>query len=364
MALQGDLASFALPDVLRLLAGTAKSGRLAVTGSPHVGEVWLREGRIAGGTVTSRASATTPAEIVFELLQFDGGSFLFDDGDQLVEDGDTTEVEAALGEAETLQAEWQEVGQVVPSLDHWVSIAPELGDDEVTIDGERWKLLAAVAGGAPVHAVADQFSIGDLEASKRVKALVEGGLVAIGEPRSDAAPVDEWTDSAAEPAEPAEVSAFDNADLTDHSSEGDLVHLSAEEGPVVLESSEDALLPEPLPGEGTSFSSDDDASYQVDALDASSPATDAADHGIELDVPPAVLDDVDHELPDAVDDPAMAWDALARGTGAEDEIGTSEEAFRAVGWDERPPVDHLSDEGHDQDPDRSSLLKFLSSVKP
>jgi len=34
-----------------------------------------------------------------------------------------------------------------------------------------------------------------------------------------------------------------------------------------------------------------------------------------------------------------------------------------VGWDEHPPVDHLSN-GQEDDPDRSSLLKFLSSVKP
>lgn len=42
MALQGDLDSFALPDVLRLLSTTTKGGRLAVASRIGSGEVWLR----------------------------------------------------------------------------------------------------------------------------------------------------------------------------------------------------------------------------------------------------------------------------------------------------------------------------------
>ena len=173
MALQGDLASFALPDVLRLLAGTAKTGRLTIEGSPHTGEVWFREGEIAGGTVTSRPSASAAAEIVYELLQFDQGSFAFDD-DDVVEGSDSAEVEGALAEAERLQAEWDDVTQVVPSLDHWLEMTPELATGEVTLDGDQWRLLAVIAGGAPVQTVAKQFSESDLAASKRVKAMATG----------------------------------------------------------------------------------------------------------------------------------------------------------------------------------------------
>ncbi|MCB0975972.1 MAG: DUF4388 domain-containing protein [Acidimicrobiales bacterium] len=352
MALQGDLASFALPDVLRLLAGTAKTGRLTIEGSPHTGEVWFREGEIAGGTVTSRPSASAAAEIVYELLQFDQGSFAFDD-DDVVEGSDSAEVEGALAEAERLQAEWDDVTQVVPSLDHWLEMTPELATGEVTLDGDQWRLLAVIAGGAPVQTVAKQFSESDLAASKRVKAMAESGLVTVSEPRSVVA-TDSWTEHRGEEL------ILDEGDDFDEETEGDLVHLSAEEGPVVLETSEDALLPEPLPGEGTSFTAEagevDAAAFHVDAPDAPLAGADAEGASEDAFAAPSI-----DNAPEAdAGDPALAWDALAGDTS---EIGTSEEAFRAVGWDENPPVDHL-DGDKDDDPDRSSLLKFLSSVKP
>ena len=63
MALQGDLSSFALPDVLRLLASTGKSGCLEVSTSPGTGEIWMYEGRIVGGAVSSASHAVEPADV-------------------------------------------------------------------------------------------------------------------------------------------------------------------------------------------------------------------------------------------------------------------------------------------------------------
>lgn len=49
MALQGTLDTFALADVLRLLANTHKSGRLELAGDRGHGRVWLGEGQLVGG---------------------------------------------------------------------------------------------------------------------------------------------------------------------------------------------------------------------------------------------------------------------------------------------------------------------------
>src|SRR5919106_1274303 len=46
LALQGTLDTFSLPDVLRLLATTAKTGRLRIDGDRGQGSVWLRDGSI------------------------------------------------------------------------------------------------------------------------------------------------------------------------------------------------------------------------------------------------------------------------------------------------------------------------------
>lgn len=397
MALQGDLASFALPDVLRLLAGTAKSGRLVVDATHHHGEVWLRDGGLAGGTVSSRPSAGDPAELIYEILQFDDGSFRFDDDDHLV-DGPTSPVEDALAAAEALHAEWQAVVAVVPSLDHWVTMVPELTDGTATIDADQWKLLAAVAGGAPVRTVADRFGESDLAASQRVKAMVDAGLVGLTEPRT--APEQSWSPYRADDIilddplhldDPATAADGPDDDAAEAPSDHEFVRLRAEDGPVVLESREDALLPEPLPGAGTSFSAEDEsASVDTPDFDPHDVAARVGlhgddDHGVTADLPSPFGAD-HHDEPaadpipgadplangparrgldhtDAIDDVASPWTSFDSPAPATAELGTDEAAFAAVGWDQNPPVDHLSP-GTGGDQDRSSLMKFLSSVKP
>src|SRR5262245_32794776 len=56
MALQGTLDTFELPDVLRLLASTKKSGRLHLQSDRGTGDVWLDEGRVT--SVRSDAAGT------------------------------------------------------------------------------------------------------------------------------------------------------------------------------------------------------------------------------------------------------------------------------------------------------------------
>ena len=46
MALQGTLDTFALPDVLRLLAATRKTGRLRITGDRGTGSAWVDAGAV------------------------------------------------------------------------------------------------------------------------------------------------------------------------------------------------------------------------------------------------------------------------------------------------------------------------------
>ena len=207
-----------------------------------------------------------------------------------------------------------------------------------------------------------------------MRSLVEAGLVTLGETpegatSSVAAPASNSDD--AEIAGSSSYDEFDPDDLfvgTGHhdprtfAAEHDLVTLSAEEGPVVLETSEDALLPEPLPGEGTAYSADLNENSSVDAR-------------IFDDIQPeSVVDLTEGDAPDETDSDVRAGadSAFASGwntPGDEAEIGTSEEAFAAAGWDDTPPVDHLGGDeaaSHEEgsDGDRSSLLKFLSSVKP
>ena len=115
MALQGSLDTFALPDVLRLLATTAKTGRLRIEGDRGNGSVWLRDGTVMAASA-DRATEDAPAEeVLFELLRFDEGSFAFD-MDELSPNGEQPEdVEILLRNAGSLLSEWNELVAILLS---------------------------------------------------------------------------------------------------------------------------------------------------------------------------------------------------------------------------------------------------------
>ena len=160
MALQGDLNSFALPDVLRLLSGTAKSGRLEVAGDNGAGEVYLQGGAILSATVTTAPHAGGPADVRYEMLRFDGGSFVFEEGEQSGT-GAHLDVEDAISEAEALVAEWADVETVVPSMKAWLALAPEI-DEDLRVTPHQWRALAAIGGGGNVRDLAGALELTDL----------------------------------------------------------------------------------------------------------------------------------------------------------------------------------------------------------
>lgn len=374
MALQGDLQSFALNDVLRLLAGTSKSGRLAVAGSDRKGDLWLDGGRIAGGEVSSAPYATEVVDVVLELLRFGDGSFAFHDDETAPDTSASTEVEEALARAEELLAEWQAVEAVVPSMDSWVMFAPEIDGEETTVSAAHWKVLAALGGGLTVRELGSTFEHTDLAASRQVKELVEAGLAKLGDaPAERPAPVQAPVKEAEPvPAPTAPVATADPVEATE------LSVLEAEDGPVVIETSEDALLPEPLPSEGTSFAGELDDMASVDSPAPEEVASADSDDSPAL---PAEETEFDPHADDAhgieFGDPEPPVTRRSDGTvvGAEDSepFADADDFFGAADSNEEvgddplgstPSTGNDAGSGGGDDTDRGALLDFLSSVKP
>ena len=181
MALQGTLETFALPDVLRLLASTNKTGRLQLSGSHGSGSVWLTDGEIVACEATHEPLASGAGEVVFELLRFKDGEFVFDADAMATDPGPGAEVEATLSEAEAMLEEWKAIEAVVPSLAGWVALAEDLPGDEVTIAADRWQQIVAIGGGVTVGGLGTRLALGELPISRTVKELIELGLVSIGE---------------------------------------------------------------------------------------------------------------------------------------------------------------------------------------
>lgn len=207
MSLHGTLETFALPDVMALLAATKKTGELRVVGGRLDGRVHLDGGQVVSAEV-GRADSLVDA--VFELLRLTTGKFSFDADKPPTSAGEPADVEPLLLEAQARLAEWRDIETVVPSLEAGVHLVGTLADPHVTLASEQWRLVVAVAGARTVQDVADRLELGDYAVSKALKDLVDTGVVEMGPaPTPAAAPEDTAApeDSAAEPAADADAEA-------------------------------------------------------------------------------------------------------------------------------------------------------------
>lgn len=383
MALQGDLKSFALPDVLRLLSGTSKSGRLEVAAPAASGRMTLRKGLIAEASASMAPRAIEPADVLFEFLRLDGGSFVFEEGD-ITDKGMAADVEITISRAEALMLEWAEIEQVVPSMDAWIALAAEIEGDEAIVSRAMWQTLAAIGGGGNVHDLAAALELTDLAASRRVMELVQADLVTVRAMSGGYAPpaveLDDFEQfegiTIGDPMDDATDDLMGAADPMTQ-----LEDLVVEERPVVMEDREDALLPEPLPGEGVAFEGEllegtvDGRSFDsIDDL-AAEPApvelvaeAPAEDPGAAFE-PFESLASFEEEAamsaflgePGMLEELGDADPFSMTGEADDPDSGTSAEAD---GPDEAPAAELDAEPEPEVDEERDSLLKFLSSVKP
>ena len=183
MALQGTLDTFSLPDVLRLLATTGKTGCLHVDGDRGRGRVWIDDGAVVAATADRALGEPSIDEVVFEMLRFGRGSFSFAADEPAPHEAEPTEIEGTLRRATQLLEEWRELEAIVPSLSHRVAMAPELTVEQVTVDADRWKALVAIASGRSVGELAENMGVGELGITRTVSDLVELGVAVIEAPQ-------------------------------------------------------------------------------------------------------------------------------------------------------------------------------------
>jgi hypothetical protein len=178
VSLQGSLDTFALPDVLVLLASTGKSGELRVAGRRSAtGRGTELEGRLwfDGGRLTA-ADLGDPTDAVFELLRLVEGTFSFGFG-AAPDPRPAMAVEPVLAEAQARLSEWREIERVVPSLSAWLELAADAPSAHVSIRADQWRLVVAVGGGCTVDAALGRLGLAELPGCRAVKELVEAELL-------------------------------------------------------------------------------------------------------------------------------------------------------------------------------------------
>jgi hypothetical protein len=182
VALQGTIDSFALSDVLRLLNTSGKTGRLIVNGDRGSASLWIVDGQLVGGSTSGEPHAPDVVDVVFDVLRFVQGSFIFENDARCPNPGEPMLIIPALEQAEAALAEWLEIVRVVPSLDSMVRLSEELPHPEVVVDQACWTSITAVGGGATVTELGDRLGLGELPVCRLVRALVSAGFVEVSAP--------------------------------------------------------------------------------------------------------------------------------------------------------------------------------------
>jgi hypothetical protein len=331
VALQGTLDTFALPDVLRLLASTKKTGRLVIAGNRGTGSVWVDSGSVVASDATGAMPDAKRADVLFELLRYSDGSFTFDSGTTTDQAAPPQDVEILLADAERQLREWREIEAVIPSVDAWLSLVGDTPEDEIVISADTWRTIVTIGSGTTVAAVGHVMKLGELDVCRRAKELVEQGLVKVTTTPTPRA-MDEGMSEVAAPVVADEpVATFDAFTI---------------EIPGV-----DEIVPNgSVTTTGHALEIDDDVEDD--------------DYEVEDE-----YEDVD-EGADDIDDMSVADDDAAEAAEVARQLASlSPKAAQAVAAASRARTNNAAGDGggdvddDDEPVDRGLLLKFLSSVK-
>jgi len=218
--LNGSLDTVALPDVLRLIASSGKSGLLRIDDASPSGRVFVVDGRVAFATTRNeddpiddllqmeyRADYVGSAEerrivdlndllesnpdafnrfleqmvveVLSRLLRVDEGRFRFDvDIRSRREIPHSFDVEEMINQAAVRAEAWTRVFEVVPSASEPFRMAPRLeGAEEILLSRRDWALLAATGTATTINDIAQKLKIFEFAAAKKVAELAERSLI-------------------------------------------------------------------------------------------------------------------------------------------------------------------------------------------
>jgi hypothetical protein len=218
--LNGSLDTIALPDVLRLIATSGKSGLLRIEDASPSGRIFIVDGRVAFATTRNhddpiddllhmeyRADYVGSAddrrivdltellesnpeafhrfleqmvvEVLSRLLRVDEGRFRFDvDVRSRWEIPHSFDVEEMINQAEVRAEAWIRIFEVVPSATEPFRMAPRLDKmEEIALGPRDWALLAVTGASTTIKDISQELKIFEFAAAKKVAELAQRGLI-------------------------------------------------------------------------------------------------------------------------------------------------------------------------------------------
>lgn len=224
MSLTGALEAFPLPEVLRLLARSGKSGTLRIDASDLQGRIYLAEGAltyattrreedmvddlVGAGLIDSQdwvlverrekdvvevlvETATKQqltdlvadqiADVIFRLMRRTDGDFEFSESvGPRYNTGVVVDIDASISEAEKRNIQWAAIEEVIPAITFHLRMVPDLPDrNEVSLPATTWRVLAALHGEGSIEEVARRLGMTDFAVAQIMADLTRDGLLEI-----------------------------------------------------------------------------------------------------------------------------------------------------------------------------------------
>jgi len=229
--LQGSLDNFSLDEVLNLLAGTMKSGHLRLSGDRGTGSLWVDEGLLVQAEASNTVAGGEWEDVMFELLRFESGNFSFVADDMAPTPSDAMDIDPLVERGRELLLEWNSIESVIESPEHFLTPVGKLPIEQVMLTSAEWETVIAIGEGRTVSQTCGLLGVGELKGCRRIKSVVERGLVTIDEPSTRRASAESDNPEALAEA------AVDSHPVIEAASE-------AEDNVVPLPVSESGLVPE------------------------------------------------------------------------------------------------------------------------
>jgi hypothetical protein len=224
MSLTGALEAFPLPEVLRLLARSDKSGTLRIDAADLQGRIYLADGALTYATTRREEDlvddlvgaglidsqdwvlverrekdvvevlvedateqqltdlvADQIADVIFRLMRRTDGDFEFSESvGPRYNTGIFVDIDASIAEAEKRNTQWAEIEEVIPAISFHLRMVPDLNDrNEVSLPATTWRILAALHGEGSIEEVARRLGMTDFAVAQIMAGLTRDGLLEI-----------------------------------------------------------------------------------------------------------------------------------------------------------------------------------------
>jgi len=173
----GDLSQIKLVDILRLLVSEEKTGKHILTKGNDSGEIYVENGVVAHAS--SRLNAGE--EALFTMMTWMIGKFSFTPGVLAEEKSIGTSTDQLLEEGSKRIREWEQIREVIPSMDVVFKLAGYKRSNDITLRSAEWNILTQVDAMRSVEEISKALDLDEVGVEKILHGLYSAGLLEVVE---------------------------------------------------------------------------------------------------------------------------------------------------------------------------------------